>query len=64
MGRSKEKTTKGQAGSKQSIVDHGIVLTHIIENVWGEREEVLCSFVDFIKEFDTIPRDNLWPIME
>ena len=40
----KEKRAKGQASlrPKHSIVDHGIMLRHIIEKVWGGKEEVFC----------------------
>ena len=62
----KEKRAKGQAGfrPKHSTVDHDIRLRHIIEKVWGEKEEVFCCFVDFKKEFDTVLRDKLWHRME
>ena len=45
-------------------MDHDITLRHIIEKVSGDKEEVLCCFVDFKKAFDTIPRDKLWRRME
>ena len=62
----KEKRAKGQAGfrPKHSIVDHGITLRHIVEKVWGRKEEVFCCFVDFKKAFDMVPRDKLWRRME
>ena len=63
----KEKRAKGQVGfrPKHSIVDHGITLRHIIEKVWGGgKEEVFSCFLDFKKEFDIVPRDNVWRIME
>lgn len=45
-------------------MDHGITLRHIVEKVWEDKEEVFCCFVDFKKEFDTVPRDKLWRRME
>ena len=62
----KEKRAKGQVGFrlKHSTVDHEITLRHIIEKVWGDKEEVFCCFVDFKKAFDTVPRDKLWRRME
>ena len=45
-------------------MDHGITLRHIVENVWEDKEEVFCYFVDFKKAFDTVPRDKLWRRME
>jgi hypothetical protein len=52
---------KGQAGfkPKHSTIDHSITLRHIIEKVWEKKEEAFCCFVDFKKDFDTVPRDNL-----
>ena len=47
-----------------SIVDHSITLRHVIEKVWGDKEEVFYCFVDFKKAFDTTPRDKLWCRME
>lgn len=64
--KEQEKHAKKKVGfkPKHSIVDHGIILRHIIENVWEEKEEVFCHFVDFKKAFDTFPRDKLWHRME
>jgi len=62
----KEKREKGQIcfRLKDSTVDHGITLRHIIEKFWGDKEEVFCCFVDFKKEFDMVPRDKLQRRME
>ena len=62
--REKRETGKACFNPKHSTVDHGITLRHIVENVWGSKEELLCCFVDFKKEFDTVPRDKLWCKME
>ena len=62
----RDKRAKGQAGfrPKNSTIDHGINLRHIIEKVWEKKEVVFCWFVDFRKSFDMVPRDNIWHIME
>ena len=62
----KEKREKGQASlrPKHSTIDHGITLRHIVEKVWGSKEEEICCFVDFKKAFDMVPRDKLWRRME
>ena len=49
---------------KHSTVDHGITLRHIVEKVWGSKEEVFCCFVEFKNAFNTVPRDKLWHRME
>ena len=62
----KEKREKGQASFrlKHSTVDHGLTLRDVVEKVWGSKEEVFFFSVDLKKEFDTVPRDNLWHRME
>jgi hypothetical protein len=64
--KERDKCAKGKAGfiPKHSTIDHGITLRHIIEKVWEKKEEVFCCFVDFKKDFDTVPRENLWHRME
>ena len=57
----RDKRAKGKVGfrPKHSIVDHCITLKHIIEKFREKEEEVYGCFVDFIKAFDTVPRDKL-----
>ena len=62
----KEKRARGKAvfRPKHSTVVHGIMLRHIVEKVWEDKEEVFSCFVDFKKTFETVPRDKLWRRME
>ena len=49
---------------KPSTVDNGITLRHIVEKVWGDKEEVFYCFFHFKKEFDIVLGDNMWFRME
>ena len=57
---SEHKRAKGQVGFKRqhSTTDHLIMLRIIVEEC--RNDNLLCCFVDFIKAFDTVPRNNLW----
>jgi hypothetical protein len=49
---------------KHSMIYHDITLRKIIEKVWEKKEESFFFFVDFKKDFDTVPRDKLWHRMK
>ena len=57
---------RGQVGFKRqhSIVDHLITLKMIVEECRNDKSNLFCCFVDFRKAFDTVPRNNLWNILE
>ena len=59
---SEGKWAKGQAGFKRhhSTMDHLITLRIIMEECRNDKSNLFCSFVDFRKAFDTVPRNNLW----
>ena len=40
------------------------MLRIIVEDCRNDKSNFLCFFVDFIKSFDTVPRNNLWNILE
>ena len=59
---SEGKRAKGQAGfrRKHSTTDHLITLRVILEECRNDKANIFCFFVDFRKDFDTGPRNNLW----
>jgi hypothetical protein len=60
------KGAKGYARFRRyhSIVDHLIVLRIIVEECHNNKTNLLCFFIDFKKDFDTMPRSNLWNMLE
>ncbi|MCO5582472.1 hypothetical protein L7F22_036368 [Adiantum nelumboides] len=56
----------GQAGfrARHSTVDHLITLRVLMEEAKLKGKTLYCCFVDFKKEFDTVPRQGLWSRME
>ena len=57
---SEGKRDKGQEGSK----DHLVTLRIIVEECRNDKFNLFCFFVDFRKDFDMIPRNNLWNRLE
>ena len=60
------KRAKGQVGfrRKHSTKDHLVMLRIIVEEFCNDKSNPLCCFVDFGKDFDTVPRNNLWNRLE
>ena len=50
-----------QAGFKQafSTIDHIFVLRCLIHGAKPRNKKLYCSFMDFCKAFDTVPRETL-----
>ena len=63
---SEGKRAKGQAGFRRhhSTTDHLVTLRIIAEECRNDKSNLFCCFVDFRKAFDTVPRSNLWNILE
>ena len=55
------KWAKDQAGfrRKHSTMDHLFTLRIIAEECCNNKSDMFCCFVDFIKAFDTMARNNL-----
>jgi hypothetical protein len=47
-----------------SIVDHLVTLKIIMEECRNNKTNLLCYFVDFRKDFNTVLRMNLWNRLE
>ena len=47
-----------------SIVDHRVTFRIIAEEFCNTKTNLFCCFVDFIKDFDMVPRKNLWNRLE
>ena len=45
-------------------MDHLVMLRIIVEECRNDKSNLFCCFVDFRKAFDTVPRNNLWNILE
>jgi hypothetical protein len=45
-------------------VDHFFTFRIITEEFCNTKTNLFCSFVDFRKSFDTVPRKNLWERLE
>ena len=45
-------------------MDHLITLRIIVEEFRNDKSNLFCCFVDFRNAFDTVPRNNLWNILE
>ena len=63
---SEGKRAKGQAGfrRKHSTTDHLVTLRIIVQECRNDKSNLFCCFVDFIKAFDTVSRNNLRNILE
>ena len=60
------KIDKGQVGFRRnhSTTDHLVTLRIITKEFHNNKSNLLCCFVDFIKAFDTVPRNNPWNRLE
>ena len=45
-------------------MDHLVMLRIIVEECHNDKSNLFCCFVEFRKAFDTVPRNNLWNILE
>ena len=63
---SEGKRAKGQAGFRKqhSTTDHLVTLRITVEECCNDKSNLFFFFVDFRKAFDTVPRNNLWNILE
>eukprot|EP00253_Pinus_taeda_P016131 PITA_16131 len=57
---------KSQAGFRKqhSTTEHLVTLRIIMEECRNDKSNLFCCFVDFKKDFDTVPRNNLWNRLE
>ena len=53
---------EAQAGFRKgmSTVDNAFILHGLISHMLTQDKKLFCVFVDFIKAFDYVVRDNLW----
>ena len=60
------KQDKVQEGFRRnhSTMDHLIMLRIIAEECCNNNSDLFCFFVDFRKDFDRVPRNNLWNKVE
>ena len=60
------KRAKGQAGfrRKHSTMNHLVTLRIIVEECHNDKSNLFCCFAYFRKDFDTVPRNNLWNKLE
>ena len=49
---------------KHSTIDHLITHRIIVEECHNDKSNIFCFFVDFRKDFDTVPKNNLWNRLE
>ena len=63
---SEGKRDKVQVGfrTKHTTTEHLFMLRIIVEVFRNDKSNLFCFFMDFIKAFNTIPRNNLWNILE
>jgi hypothetical protein len=61
-----EKRAKGQAKFRgcHSNVDHLVTLKIIVEEFLNNKSNLHCCFIDFKKDFETVPRTNHWNRLE
>ena len=45
-------------------MDHLVTLRIIVEECRNDKSNRFCCFVEFRKDFDTVPRNNLWNRLE
>ena len=60
------KRAKGQAGFRRyhSTMDHLVTFRIIAKVFRNTKTNLFCCFVDFRKDFDMVPRKNLWNRLE
>ena len=60
------KRAKGQVGFRRnrSTTDHLITLRIIVEESRNNKFDLFCCFVNFRKDFDIVPRNDLWSRLE
>jgi hypothetical protein len=60
------KRAKGQARIRRyhSIMGHLVTFRIIAEEFQNTKTNIFCCFVDFRKDFDIVPRKNLWNMLE
>ena len=60
------KWAKGQTGFRRnhSTMDHLVTLRIIANECCNNKSDLYCCFADFRKDFDTMPRNNLWNRLE
>jgi hypothetical protein len=60
------KRVKGEAGFRRyhSIMDHLVTFRITVEEFCNTKTNLFCCFVDFRKDFDMVPRKNLWNNLE
>ena len=60
------KLAKGQTGFRRnhSTTDHLVMLRIIADKFHNNKFDLFCCFVDFRKDLDTVPRNNLWNRLE
>ena len=63
---SHSKRAKGQARFRRyhSTVDHIVTFRIITEEFCNTKTNLFCCFVDFRKDFEMVPRKNLWNRLE
>ena len=63
---SHDKRTKGQTKFRRyrSTMDHLVTLRIIAKEFCNTKTILLCCFVDFRKDFDMVPKKNLWNRLE
>ena len=63
---SEGKWAKGQADFRRqhSTTDHLVTLRIIVEECRNDKSNLFCCFVDFRKDFDMVPLNNLWNRLE
>ena len=63
---SEGKRAKCQAGFRwnHSTMDHLVTLRIIVVECRNDKSNLFCFFVDFRKDFDTVPSNNLWNRLE
>ena len=60
------KRAKEQAGFRRnhSTTDHLVTLRIVAKECHNNKSHLFCFFMDFIKSFDIVPRNNLWNRLE
>ena len=60
------KWAKGQVGFRRnhSTTDHLVMLSIIAKECHNNKSDLFCCLMDFKKDFDIMPRNNLWNTLE